>query len=234
MGNGKIPAINQKIRLQELDGMLSSILRLFDGDENAKKNGFVSEKIENLRTLGSTFNTAILQNKVLSNLAEKDDERDKAFDEFCSAVGAYAGLPVPALSAKALPLKQVCDKYKKSNLTNVSFVSESSQLESFFTDISPFSSTIEELEGLSDKFSAVKDAQKAFAASYDEYIKSLEGKNDAATNFKKPILSILNKELFPFLNAMQIAKDKDIENFSSEVATLVEKINDQVRQHGKN
>lgn len=234
MANGKISSINVRIRLQELDGTLSSIVRLFDGDENAKKNTFVSAKIENIRTLGKDFNTAILQNKVMSNLSEKDDKRDKAFDEFCTAVNAYANLPVPALSAKALPVKEVCDKYKKANLTNVSFVSESSQLESFFTDIAPFSSNIEELEGLSDKLSAVKDAQAEFATAYDEYIKSLDSKKDAATNFKKPILDALNKELFPFLNAMMIAKDADLASFSSDVATLVEKINDQVKQHGKN
>ena len=228
-----ITTIPGKIRLQELDGTVASVIRLFDADKKAQKNPFLTEKIGELKNYSSDFNNAILQSKVYSTLAEKDDARDASFNAFCTACRAYSELPVKALSEKAQGAWAVCDKYRKAGLTAVSFVAESSQLESFFTDLEPFASDIAALEGLGEKLEELKSAQSDFALAYDGYIKGLGDKPAAASQLKKPILDCLNKELVPYLNAMLVSKSEESADFARNVASLFEKISSQTKKHAK-
>ena len=229
----KIKPIKAQIRIQELDGTVQSLNRLYEADAKAQKNAFIKGTMKDLTDYSKRLNTSILQNKVLSNLSELDDARDAAFTDFCTAARAYADLPVPTLSEKAKTLRAICDKYNKANLKNVSFVAESSQLESFFGEVEGEAENITALEGLTAKLDALKSAQTAFSAAYDAYINTLNGKSAAASSYKKPILELVNRTLVPYLNAMLMDKESGCADFASKCGTLFDKVNEQVKKYTK-
>lgn len=223
------------IRLQELDGVTDSLWGIFSEDAAVKKNAFVAEKMTALHEQSESFTTAILQDKVLSNLDTLDAARDSAFSALEKGIAGYAQLPVPALQAAAAPLKAICEKYKKAGITKAAYIAESSQLESLFKDLAApaLAENIASLSGIAESITALRTAQDEFAKAFNDYIKNKSEKAYSATSFRKPILSLINDDLVPYLNAMVIAKDADCASFAAKLETLINRTNEQIKKRGK-
>ena len=59
---------------------------------------------------------------------------------------------------------------------------------------------IKALAGVAELVAQLHEAQDAFAAAYDGYIKAKAGKCDSASSLKKPLVALINDGIVPYLN----------------------------------
>ena len=223
------------IRVTELDGFSDSLIRDFKADEKAQSDAFLQATMTNLETLSSQITTAILQDKALSTLEACDTVRDEAVKTLGSLLSAYAVFPVAEKQELALPLKAVYDKYAKTGITNASYISESSMIESLLEDlaVSSLAENIAGLDGISQAISQIRSAQDDFASANDAYVKACGSKGASASSIKKPIVSLINDKLIPYLNALVIAESDVVADFATAVETEINRINETIAKRAK-
>ena len=227
--------LRSQIRNTEVDGFSDTILRLFKSDEKAQKDTFLSELMPQLDELSAQITTAILQDKTLSTLETSDNARDEAIKTLGTVLAAYAVFPIAVKKELSVPLKAIYDKYAKAGITNASYTSESSMVESMLGDFSAsnLAENITGLDGVPEAIASIRTAQDAFTKANDEYVKANLNKGASASSYNKPIVSLVNDKLVPYLNAMQIAGNENCSEFAKGVEAEINRVNDTISKRGK-
>lgn len=223
------------VRVTELDGFSDTLVRVFKDDAAAQKDAFLKGTMAELEALSAKITTAILQDKSLSALDEADSTRDDALRSLGAGLAGYAALPIAAKKEAALPLKAVYDKYAKAGITRANYTSESSMIESMLEDFAApaLATNIAALEGVSEAIAAIRAAQDVFTKANDEYVTAKSEKGASASSFKKPILSIINEKIVPYLDAMTIAQNAECAAFARATEEEIKRINSVIMARGK-
>lgn len=223
------------IRNTELDGFTDTIIRLFKDDAKAQADAFLSSTIGELQNLSAQITTAILQDKTLSTLDAADSTRDEAIKTLGAVLGGYAVFPIASKKELAEPLKAIYDKYSKAGITTASYTSESSMIESMLEDFSAASvaDNIKGLEGVAEAIASIRTAQDDFTKANDDFLKANANKNASATSLNKPIVSLINEKLVPYLNAMVIAGNENCLEFAKNMETEIKRTNEIIAKRGK-
>ena len=223
------------IRNTELDGFADTIIRLFKDDTKAQTDAFLSSTIGELEKLSSQITTAILQDKILSTLEAADSTRDEAIKTLGAVLGGYAVFPIAGKKELAEPLKAIYDKYSKAGIITASYTGESSMIESMLEDFAAASvaENIKGLEGIAEAIAAIRTAQDDFTKANDEYLKASTNKGASATSLNKPIVSLVNEKLVPYLNAMVIAANANCTEFANNVETEIKRTNELIAKRAK-
>lgn len=79
---------------------------------------------------------------------------------------------------------------------------------------------------MAELVASLREAQDAFAAAHDGYIKAKLGKGESATSLKKPIVSLINDNIVPYLNI--VAAMEGYADFADAVAENIKKMNNTV------
>ena len=216
------------IRNAEVDGLSDSIIRNFKTDEKAQSDAFLKSTLEELETLSAQITTAILQDKTLSTLDSADSARDEAIKTLGTVLAAYAVFPIASKKELSAPLKAIYDKYAKAGIRNANYTSESSMIESMLRDFAAetVAENIKALEGVAEAIASIRTAQ-------DEYMKANSNKGVSASSFNKPIVSLVNDKLVPYLNAMVIAGNANCMDFAKSVEAEINRVNDMIAKRGK-
>ena len=82
------------------------------------------------------------------------------------------------------------------------------------------------LEGVAEAIASIRTAQ-------DEYMKANSNKGVSASSFNKPIVSLVNDKLVPYLNAMVIAGNANCMDFAKSVEAEINRVNDMIAKRGK-
>jgi len=227
--------LNAKARITEVDGFSDSIIRIFGADAKAQEDAFLKSQISELTVLSDAITDAILQDKAVSNLDEADSKRDEAVRNLGALLSGYAVFPLEEKKTAALGLKAVYDKYAKSGILSASYISESSMIESLLGDFSSAEAvaSIEKLDGISEMVAAVRAAQDDFTAANDAFVKAEGSKGASASSYKKPILSVINDKIVPYLNTMAIVGNTAVADFAKGVETEITRVNETVAKRGK-
>lgn len=227
--------LRTSVRNMEIDGLSDSIIRAYKSDEKAQKDAFLKPIIAELEDLSAKITTAILQDKTLSSLDAADSVRDEAVKTLGTVLAAYAVFPIASKKELAAPLKAVYDKYAKAGITNANYTSESSMIESLLEDFSAdgLSANIAGLEGVSEAIAAVRSAQDDFTAANDAYVKASANKGATASSFRKPIVSLLNDRLIPYLNLMTGTGNENCTEFAKSVEKEITRVNDMIAKRTK-
>ena len=227
--------LRSQIRNAEVDGLSDTILRLFKADEKAQKDAFLSDLMPDLTELSAQITTAILQDKTLSTLEAADNERDEAIKTLGTVLAAYAVFPIAAKKELSAPLKAIYDKYAKAGITSANYTSESSMVESLLEDFAAenLADNIKGLEGVAEAIASIRSAQDAFTKANDEYVKANSNKGASASSYNKPIVSLVNDKLVPYLNAMVIAGNANCIDFAKAVEAEINRVNDTISKRGK-
>ena len=222
------------IRVTELDGLSDTLVRNFKADGKAAADAFVNATMAELETLSEKITTAILQDKTLSTLEAADAKRDEAIKTLGTVLSAYAVFPIASKKELAAPLKAVWDKYAKAGITSANYTSESSLVESMLGDLAAenLADSIKGLEGVSEAVAAIRTAQDEFTKANDEYVKASANKGASASAYKKPIISLINDKLVPYLDAMVIAGNENCTEFAKGVGAEIERANAVVAKRG--
>lgn len=224
-----------RARVTEVDGLSDALVRIYKANEAAAGDAFVKSAMAELERLSAEITTAILQDKTLSNLDAADAVRDEAIKNLGAVLAGYAVFPAEEKRTAAAPLKAIYDKYAKAGITNASYVSESSMIESMLEDFASADAkkAISALEGTEALIKAVRDAENAFAAASDAYVQANASKGASATSLKKPLISVINDKLVPYLTAMQIANSESLAGFIAGCEAEIDRVNDMVTRRGK-
>lgn len=223
------------IRNAEVDGLSDTLIRLFKADLKAQGDAFLKATMERMETLSAQITTAILQNKTLSTLEAADSVRDEAVRTLGTLLAAYAVFPIASKKELAAPLKAIYDKYAKAGITGANYTSESSLIESLLGDLAEESLTdnIKGLEGIGEAVTSIRLAQDEFTKANDEYVKANTNKGASASSFNKPIVSLINEKLVPYLDAMVIAGNENCLEFAKGVDAEINRANDTIAKRTK-
>ena len=222
--------VKTAIRIAELAGLSLTVARVFNADEKAQKDAFLKPNVKNLEELANNTQTAILQNKTLSTLEDADNERDEAVKTLGTLVNAYSIIPIESKKALALPLKEIFEKYAKAQITAVNYNAESTLIGSLLEDFASPSLAENEagLDGITEALAEIRSKQDAFSKANDDFVKASKSKADSASSFKKPILSLFNDKIIPYLNTMRIVENADCADFANSVEGEIERANETV------
>ena len=222
--------LRNQIRNAEIDGFSDTVVRLFKADEKAQSDSFLNGVMGELENLSAQITTAILQDKTLSTLDAADTDRDEAIRTLGTVLAAYAVFPIASKKELAAPLKTVYDKYAKAGITSANYTSESSMIESLLQDFADvnFAENIKALEGVGEAIASIRTAQDAFTKANDEYVKASSSKAASATSLNKPILTLVNDRLVPYLDAMVIAGNENCKDFAKGVAAEISRVNEMI------
>ena len=219
--------LNKNIRVAELDGVSDTLVRIFKADAAVQKDAFLKASMAELEDLSAKITTAILQDKSFSTLDEADGIRDDAVRALGAVLSGYAAFPIAVKKEAAIPLKAVYEKYSKAGILKANYTSESSMIESMLEDFTApaLSANIVALEGVSEAVTAIRAAQDAFVKANDDYIAAKSDKSASASSFKKPILSLVNDKLVPYLDAMTISQNANCAAFARATEEEIKRIN---------
>lgn len=224
-----------RIRNAEADGLSDTIVRLFKADAAAQQDAFLTATMARLETLSQQITTATMQDKAVSTLKAADSARDEAIRTLGTILAAYAVFPIAEKQARAVPLKAVFDKYAKAGITAANYTSESSLTESLLEDFAAagLADNIAALEGVAESIAQIRERQDAFTAARDAYATAAANKGATASSFNKPIVSLINDKLIPYLDAMVIAESADCAAFARNVAAEIARMNETVAKRIK-
>ena len=222
------------VRNAEVDGLSDTLTRLFKADLKAQTDAFLKATMAELETLSEKITTAILQDKTLSTLDAADSARDEAIKTLGTVLAAYAVFPIASKKELAAPLKAIWDKYAKAGITGANYTSESSMVESMLEDFAADSlaENIKGLEGVAEAIASIRSAQDDFTKANDEYVKASANKGASASSYNKPIVSLINDKLVPYLNAMVIAGNENCAEFAKGVEAEIERANAAIAKRG--
>ncbi len=220
-----------KVRVTEVDGLSDALVRLYKADEGVSSDAFLKSVMDEIEKLSVSITTAIKQDKVLSSLEEADGVRDEAVKSLSTLLDGYEVFPVAAKKEAAKKLKAVFDKYGKS-ITTANYVSESSLIESLLEDFSK-EEAVSLLDGIKEILEQIRSAQDSFAKASDEYNAASTVKTESASSLKKPLLSLINDKLIPYITAMQMANSALYGDFAAKAEGEVKRVNEIVSRRGK-
>lgn len=227
--------IRNQARVNEIGGIANTILRIYRADSSVQEDVYLKNVMAEVEELSGRITSAILQDKVVSNLDDADYIRDEALRAFGRLVAGYSAHPSDEKKNAALALKIIYDKYTKAGIINASYVEESSMLESFLEELSSAEAqaNMEKLDGVSELANNIRAAQDSFNEANDDYAKLKASKTECATYLKKSILSIFNEQIEPYLSAMALIGNTSLAEFSKNLDSEISRLNESIAKHQK-
>lgn len=224
--------INVIVRVTEADNLSNAIVRLFKAEVDANSDvggdGYLKDTFAEVEALSASLTTAIKADKASSKLDVADSRRDEIIRQLNAALTGYANVPIPAFQAAATPLLAIMAKYK--GITTESYARESSLIKSLLEDLSSddAKTAIASLQGIGELVSALTVAQNEFDQANDAFNTATSLKTESASSLKKPLLTLINDRIVPYLSAMKLAKPGIYGDFVSKVDNEINRANQAV------
>ena len=227
-----VAKVNGKVRTTELDALSDAMEREYklacgDGSTAVGKDAVLKAQFAQLVDLSARNTTAIRQDAVVSTLDEADSARDSATRDLFTLAGGYTASPFAEVRAAAAGVCAVLDKYGRG-MTSKNYADQTALTESLLEDLGAekVAAQIKALSGVAELVAQLREAQDGFASAHDGYIKAKAGKGESASSLKKPIVSLINDGIVPYLNIVS-AMDGYAE-FVAAVAGNIKSTNDTV------
>ena len=225
------------IRTTELDALSDAMEREYKaacagGETAVAKDAVLKGLFERLIDLSARNTTAIKQDSVVSNLDEADSARDSVTRDLFMLTNGYTASPFAEVKTAAADVRATLEKYGRG-MTSKGYAEQTALTESLLEDLGKATEKIAALSGVAELVASLREAQDGFAASHDAYIKAKAGKGESASSLKKPIVSLINDNIVPYLNI--VAAMEGYADFIAAVAGNIKRTNDTVtrRSAGK-
>ena len=218
------------IRTTELDALSDAMEREYKaacagGETTVAKDAVLKGLFERLIDLSARNTTAIKQDAVVSTLDEADSARDSVTRDLFTLTNGYTASPFAEVKTAANDVRATLEKYGRG-MTSRGYAEQTALTESLLEDLGKATEKIAALSGVAELVASLREAQDSFAASHDAYIKAKAGKGESATSLKKPIVSLINDNMVPYLNI--VAAMEGYADFITAVAGNIKRTNDTV------
>lgn len=234
-----VAKVNGKAHVTELDALSDAMEREYalacgDGSTTVAKDAILKTQFAQLTDLSARNTTAIKQDAVVSTLDEADGRRDAATRDLFTLSTGYTASPFAEVKAAAAEVCAVLGKYGRG-ITNKGYADQTALTESLLEDLGAekVAAQVKSLSGVAELVAQLREAQDGFASAHDGYIKAKAGKGESASSLKKPLVSLINDGIVPYLNI--VAAIEGYADFVAAVAGNIKKTNDTVarRASGK-
>ena len=224
----KVVKVINNVRVTELDAMEREYkLACGDGLTAVGKDSVLKVQFAQLADLSARNTTAIKQDAVVSTLDEADGRRDAATRDLFTLAGGYTASPFAEVKAAAQDVCAVLEKYGRG-MTAKNYADQTALTESLLEDLGAEKVTaqIKVLSGAAELVAQLREAQDGFAKAHDGYIRAKAGKGESASSLKKPLVSLINDGIVPYLNI--VSAMNGYADFVAAVAGNIKKTNDTV------
>jgi len=220
------------IRAKEIDTLSKTLIELYNNDEAANKNDFIRKTFAKISELSQNITEAITHGKPTSQLSELDKTRNEAIKRLGKVLDGYKSSPIEELAQPALRLMCTFDKYGTNMIYN-SFHEKSSMIKSLLTDFETEQRRNDAalLPGVNECLRLLSDAEKEFKSASANYSFGLYAarKRKNATNYRRDLLDVINKELILYLNSNIIVQINGLCSFAANISNCVEDINAKIK-----
>ncbi|MBD5448418.1 MAG: hypothetical protein HDR32_11980 [Treponema sp.] len=213
-----VAKVNGKVRTTELDALSDAMEREYaaacaSGETAVAKDAVLKAQFGQLADLSARNTTAIRQ--------------DAATRDLFTLAGGYTASPFAEVRAAAVGVCAVLDKYGRG-MTSKNYADQTALTESLLEDLGAekVAAQVKALSGVAELVAQLRGAQDGFAAAHDGYVRAKAGKGESASSLKKPIVSLINDNIVPYLNIVS-AMDGYAE-FVAAVAGNIKSTNDTV------
>ena len=228
----KVAKVNARVFVTELDALSDALEREYaaacaGGETAVAKDSVLKTQFGQLADLSARNTTAIKQSPVTSTLDEADSARDSVTRDLFTLAGGYTASPFAEVKAAAQAVCAVLEKYGRG-MTGKGYAEQTALTESLLEDLAEpsVSEGVKVLSGVAELVAQLREAQDGFASAHDGYIKAKLGKGESATSLKKPIVSLINDGIVPYLNI--VAAMDGYADFADAVAENIKKMNNTV------
>lgn len=225
--------IKTAARVTEVDTVSDALVRLYKADSAITSDDYLKSVVAEIEEYSEKITAAIKSDKTASTLDEADTTRDEIIRSLGTLLNGYAVIPVADKKLAAEKLLAVFTKYK--GITSKSYANESSLIESMIQDFSAasLSDSVNALEGVSTYLADLRSAQDAFNTASDAYTAAKTSKGESATSIKKPLLSVINDTLIPYLTVMTVTNSAVYGDFATKLEAEIDKLNATITKRTK-
>ena len=230
MAQTTVAKLNGKARVTEIDALSDALEREYkaacgDGSTAVAKDTVLAGLFAQLIDLSARNTTAIKQDAVVSTLDEADAKRDSVTRDLFTLTNGYTASPFAEVKSAAADVCTTLDKYGRG-MTGKGYAEQTALTESLLEDLGKVTEKIAALSGVAELVASLREAQDGFASAHDTYIKAKADKGESATSLKKPIVSLINESIVPYLNI--VAAVQGYADFIAGVAGNIKSTNDAV------
>lgn len=224
------------VRVTELGDIANRLSALFKNTASLQDDAFLQKTFNIIENQGNAITEAVKRDGVYSRLDELDAERDKAIKTLGKLLDGYRHIPIESLKLHGEKLYAIFSKYGLK-MTEENYSSQSNLIDSLLQDYAAdsVSASIAALSGVQEAIDSVRTSQNNFATIRAEYEALLATKKNlaSATSLRKPLLDVINKQLIPYLVAMNLADKAKYGKFSANASEIIESINEVVKARAK-
>ena len=228
----KVTKVINNVRVTELDALSDAMEREYasacaGGETAVAKDVVLKGQFAQLADLSARNTTAIKQDAVVSTLDEADGKRDAVTRDLFTLAGGYTASPFAEEKSAAQDVCAVLEKYGRG-MTGKNYADQTALTESLLEDLGAekVAAQIKALSGVAELVAQLREAQDGFAKAHDGYIRAKAGKGESASSLKKPLVSLINDGIVPYLNI--VAAMEGYADFVAAVAGNIKKTNDTV------
>ena len=228
----KVAKVNARVFVTELDALSDALEREYaaacaGGETAVAKDAVLKAQFAQIADLSARNTTAIKQDAVVSTLDEADSARDSATRDLFTLAGGYTASPFAEVKSAAVVVCAVLDKYGRG-MTGKNYADQTALTESLLEDLGAekIAEQIKALSGVAELVAQLRGAQDGFASAHDGYVRAKAGKGESASSLKKPIVSLINDNIVPYLNI--VAAMDGYAEFVAAVAGNIKSTNDTV------
>ena len=230
MAETALAKVNGKARVTELDALSDAMEREYKaacagGETAVAKDTVLKGLFEQLIDLSARNTTAIKQDAIVSTLDEADSARDSVTRDIFTLTNGYTASPFAEVKSAAADVCATLEKYGRG-MTNKGYAEQTALTESLLEDLGKVTEKIAALSGVAELVASLREAQDGFASAHDAYIKAKADKGESASSLKKPIVSLINDSIVPYLNI--VAAVQGYADFIAAVAGNIKRTNDTV------
>ena len=202
--------VNGKAHVTELDALSDAMEREYaaacaGGETAVAKDAVFKGLFVQLTDLSARNTTAIKQDSVVSTLDEADSARDSMTRDLFTLTNDYTASPFTEVKAAANDVCATLDKYRLG-MTSKGYAEQTALTESLLEDLGKVTEKIAVLSSVAELVASLREAQNGFAAAHDSYIKAKKDKGESASSLKKPIVSLINDSIVPYLNIVAVMR----------------------------
>ena len=230
MAQTTVAKLNGKARVTEIDALSDAMEREYkaacgDGSTAVAKDTVLAGLFAQLIDLSARNTTAIKQDAVVSTLDEADAKRDSVTRDLFTLTNGYTASPFAEVKSAAADVCATLDKYGRG-MTGKGYAEQTALTESLLEDLGKVTEKIAALSGVAELVASLREAQEGFASAHDAYIKAKADKGESATSLKKPIVSLINESIVPYVNIVTAVQG--YADFIAGVAGNIKSTNDTV------
>lgn len=224
--------LNYKARVTEVGEVGNQLVALYKRTATVQDEVFLGTLFQQIEAQTNALTEAVNKGIINSKLEEADAKRDDAFRVLGKLLDAYKVFPDAATKASGEKVSAVFNRYGLK-ITNESYLNETNLIDALLMDFqaAEIKSAIDGLAGVKDAVSTLSAAQEEFRSVQNTYQddKAKHNTTESASTLRKPLLDLINKQLMPYLTALQMANKEKYAAFVQSVETIFDNANRSIK-----